>query len=226
MTPSHNPSSHFEEPSLHDQRLDHAVAALKATGARRVLDLGCGSGMLLHRLLAEPQFEQVVGVETSATCLAHARFALQAYLDSDQPKLKLLRASYAVMEEALTGYDAAAMVETIEHVDPGALSTVERAVFGQYRPASIFMTTPNRDYNPLLGLAPGEFREADHKFEWCRARFRRWASDVARRNRYRVRFGGIGDFHPDHGQPTQTALFIREDDLELTHSAEFGTRAP
>lgn len=193
--------------SLHEERLDHALAVLKATGARRILDLGCGSGMLLYQLMAEPQFDQVVGIEKSATCLAHARFTLSRYLNTATPKLRLIHASYTEKNSQLIGYDAAAMVETIEHVEPNDLSSVELAVFGQYRPAFLFMTTPNREFNPLLGLAPGEFRESDHKFEWSRAKFHQWASGVARRNHYRVRFGGIGDYHPDYGQPTQTALF-------------------
>lgn len=192
---------------LHEERLDHTVEVLKATGARRILDLGCGSGMLLYQLAAEPQFDQVVGIEKSATCLAHARFSLSQYLNTASPKLKLMHASYTEKNSQLIGYDAAAMVETIEHVEPSALSSVELAVFGQYRPTFLFMTTPNCEFNPLLGLSPGEFREIDHKFEWCRTKFRQWASGVARRNHYRVRFGGIGDHHPDYGQPTQTALF-------------------
>jgi hypothetical protein len=73
------------------------------------------------------------------------------------------------------------------------------------------MTTPNREYNPLFDLAPGEFREEDHKFEWDRIKFQRWARGVAERNGYQVRFGGIGEFVTDLGHPTQTAFFTRAD---------------
>jgi len=37
--------------SLHDQRLDAVAEVIKSLGARRVLDLGCGEGKLLRRLL-------------------------------------------------------------------------------------------------------------------------------------------------------------------------------
>ena len=48
--------------SLNEQRLGSVVAALKASEAKRVLDLGCGEGKLLRALLAEKQFEEIVGV--------------------------------------------------------------------------------------------------------------------------------------------------------------------
>ncbi|MEX2476352.1 methyltransferase domain-containing protein [Marinobacter sp.] len=197
--------------SLHEERLDFVCRTLKSTGAQRVLDLGCGSGSLLYRLLANEQFEEVVGLEDSGLSLQQARSILAPYLDETPPRVRLIRGSYAESNPALAGYQAAAMVETIEHVRPEQLSQVERAVFGEYRPGCLFMTTPNREYNPLFDLAPGEFREEDHKFEWDRLKFQRWARGVAERNGYEVRFGGIGEFVPDVGHPTQTAFFTRTD---------------
>lgn len=200
--------------SLHEQRLDQVCTQLAASGARRVLDLGCGSGSLLYRLLALPQFEQVVGLEQSGLSLAQCRTMLASYLkgpfpNGEKPRLKLISGSYTDKNPALANFDAAAMVETIEHVYPRDLSKVELAVFAQYRPQRLLMTTPNREYNPLFDLEEGEMREEDHKFEWDRPKFQQWAQGVAKRNGYRVRFGGIGDVHPQLGAPTQTAWFER-----------------
>ncbi|MBS3803495.1 MAG: methyltransferase domain-containing protein [Oleiphilaceae bacterium] len=195
--------------SLHEARLNSVLSALKATGAKSVLDLGCGSGSLLYRLAQEPQFERIIGLEQSGLSLRQAREMLASVPGSE--RLSLISGSYMDVTQPLTGFDAAAMVETIEHVRPEQLSRVEQAVFGHYRPATLLMTTPNREYNPLFDLAPGEFREEDHKFEWDRPKFQRWARGVAQRNRYQVVFSGIGDFHPDLGQPTQTGLFTRQD---------------
>lgn len=197
--------------SLHEERLDSVFRTIRETGAKKVLDLGCGSGSLLYRLLADPQFEWVTGLEDSGVSLRQARAVLEEFLNEDPPRVELIRGSYAERNPALTGYEAAAMVETIEHVRPEQLSKVELAVFGDYRPGCLFMTTPNREYNPLFDLAPGEFREEDHKFEWDRIKFQRWARGVADRNGYAVRFGGIGEFVPDFGHPTQTAFFTRKD---------------
>jgi len=197
--------------SLHEQRLDFVCTTIRATGARTVLDLGCGSGSLLYRLLADDQFERVTGLEDSGVSLRQARSVLEKFLHEDPCRLQLVHGSYAERNPALTGFEAAAMVETIEHVRPEQLSKVELAVFAGFRPGCLFMTTPNREYNPLFDLAPGEFREEDHKFEWDRIKFQRWARGVADRNGYEVRFGGIGEFVPDVGHPSQTAFFTRKD---------------
>lgn len=201
-----------EMTSLHEARLDHVLQRIKGTGARRVLDLGCGSGHLLYRLAGDEQFVDIVGLEASGQSLLQARKMLADYLGDSSTgtrKLRLINGSYAEPQPSLTGYDAAAMVETIEHVRPETLSNVELAVFGQLCPRVLYMTTPNREYNPVFGLAPGEFREEDHKFEWDRAKFQRWALGVAKRNGYRVTFGGIGDYRVECGHPTQTAFFER-----------------
>lgn len=192
---------------LHEERLERAVQMLQDTGARSLLDLGCGSGSLLYRLLAEPQFTDVVGLEQSGLSLVQARAILKPYMEETPCRLTLVSGSYTDKNPSLVGFDAAAMVETIEHVHPRDLSRVELVVFGQYRPGHVLMTTPNSEYNPLFDLAPGEFRDDDHKFEWTRAKFQHWAQGVAQRNGYAVTFGGIGDYHPDLGQPSQTALF-------------------
>ncbi|MCG6658173.1 methyltransferase domain-containing protein [Halomonas campisalis] len=199
--------SDIEAPDLHQERLRCVAGMLVASGARRVLDLGCGTGTLLQYLLREPQFERLVGLELSGELLAQAKLRLAAPGAAVAARLELICGSYAERHPRLTGFEAAAMVETIEHVPPEALSRVERAVFDGLRPGLLVMTTPNREFNPLFGLAPGEFREPDHKFEWDRARFRDWARGVARRNGYRVALSGIGEWHPRLGQPTQLARF-------------------
>ena len=196
--------------SLHEERLDHTVRVLLNLEGERLLDLGCGQGSLLYRVLREPKFTEVVGLEYSALTLSGTRSMLAEHLEAREdkpPRLRLLCGSYAERHDALVGFDIATMIETIEHVPPRSLSAVEAAVFGQYRPRALYMTTPNQEYNVLFDLAPGEFRDPDHTFEWNRAKFRDWASGVARRHGYAVRFGGIGEHDDQFGPPTQTALF-------------------
>lgn len=193
--------------SLHEVRLAHVFARLKRAGAERVLDLGCGSGSLLYRLAGDPQFKRIIGLEASGLSLRHAREVLGEWMPRGSSRVELIQGSYADPHPSLAGYDAAVLVETIEHVHPETLSQVENAVFSVMRPGMVFVTTPNREYNPLFDLAPGEYREPDHKFEWDRAKFQRWARGVAMRNGYQVGFGGIGETDPELGQPTQTAHF-------------------
>ena len=193
--------------ALHEVRLDHVTNLLVNSDARSVLDLGCGSGALLQRLLESGAFSQVAGLEPSGVSLRNARDRLARWLDGDEPSVSLLRGSFQQPNEACAGFDAAAMVEVIEHVPPRELSGVEHAVFGCYRPRVLAMTTPNAEYNPLFDLAPGEFRDPDHRFEWSRDKFRQWVTGVARRNGYRVRIGGIGEEDPELGAPTHKAWF-------------------
>src|SRR5213076_2638154 len=51
--------------SLNEQRLGTVFAALKASGASRILDLGCGEGRLLRELLKDKQFTEIVGMDVS-----------------------------------------------------------------------------------------------------------------------------------------------------------------
>ncbi len=196
--------------TLHDERLELITGLLLHEGATSVLDLGCGAGRLLALLVHHRQFTRITGIDTSASALAVARGELQPDADT-HPQLTLVHGSYTEVLAYVPAHDAVTMVETIEHLDPGRLSTAERTVFQHYRPRIALVTTPNREYNPLLGLPEGRLRDPDHRFEWPRSRFRSWATGVARRNGYTVRFGGIGEPHPDLGSPSQYAHFTRDD---------------
>jgi small RNA 2'-O-methyltransferase len=193
---------------LHIERLETVVRQLRLSGARSVLDLGCGPGELLLRLAREPRFQRLVGIDISPDALAIARRRLGLGY-ADDPRITLLQASFAQADERLTGFDAAVLLETVEHINPHRLSAVESAVLSHYRPRIIIITTPNQEYNVLHGLPHGVFRHPDHRFEWSRARFRAWARGIARRNDYTVTFGNIGEIHPLLGSSTQMATFSR-----------------
>src|SRR5262249_55989986 len=55
---------------LREQRRGAVLAVVRASGARRVGDFGCGEGDLVRDLLAEPSIERVVAVDVSARALA------------------------------------------------------------------------------------------------------------------------------------------------------------
>ena len=194
---------------FHGLRLDSVLQELLRCGARSVLDLGCGGGELLLRLAREAQFCRIVGVDISAGVLRAARELLQDEPAALAQRVELVEASFAVPDARFAGFDAAALVETIEHIDAHRLSSVERAVFGSFRPATVVITTPNSEYNPIHGAPAGSFRHPDHRFEWPRAKFRDWARGVAGRNGYRAAFGDIGEPDPDLGSPTQMAVLSR-----------------
>ena len=192
---------------LHDRRLDRVASILVAAGARRVLDLGCGSGKLLERLAAEPSVSKVLGVEVGVRDLARAGERIGRLPERLGGKVETVQGSLLYRDRRLSGYDAAALVEVIEHVEPSRLRHLERSVFGHARPGIVVVTTPNREWNVLYGLPEGELRHPDHRFEFDRASFRAWAEGIAGTYGYAVEFDGVGDVDADLGQPTQTATF-------------------
>jgi len=201
-----------EKISLNQQRLGSVLAALRQTGAKRVLDLGCGEGRLLSMLLADPSFTEIVGLDVSPRVLDRTSDRLK--LDTMPPRLreriKLLQGSVMYRDARLSGFDAAAVIEVVEHLDPPRLAAFERVLFEQARPAIVVMTTPNREYNSKFETLPaGSFRHKDHRFEWTREEFRAWASAVSLKYRYTVSFLSVGPDDPAVGSPTQMGLFRR-----------------
>ncbi len=196
----------LEKPmSLQDQRVGAVIATLKSLGARRVLDLGCGEGALLTQLVKERGFEQITGLDVSLTRLRITERKLKREIETGH--VRLLHGSLVYLDDRLQGYDAAVLMEVMEHIEPTRLDMVERVVFEHAQPRAVIITTPNRDYNPLFGLETGKLRHPDHQFEWSRAEFRAWAERVAQQYGYTVRFSGVGAEHPDYGCPTQMAVF-------------------
>lgn len=198
--------------SLNEQRIGSVVAALKGAGARRVLDLGCGEGQLLRALLPDRQFEEIVGLDVSYRALetAKERLHLDRLPAAQAERVKLLHGALTYRDARLSGFDAAAVVEVIEHLDPPRLTAFERVLFEFTRPATAVVTTPNAEYNVRWPSLPaGRFRHADHRFEWTRAEFQAWSRAVAGRFGYSVRFAPVGPDDPEVGSPTQMAVFTR-----------------
>ncbi|MCT7355612.1 3' terminal RNA ribose 2'-O-methyltransferase Hen1 [Streptomyces sp. 15-116A] len=195
------------------QRRDAIVAALRAAGAARVLDLGCGQGQLVQELLRDPAFTEIVGVDVSmrALTIASRRLKLDRMGERQASRVKLFQGSLAYTDRRLGGYDAAVLSEVIEHVDLPRLPALEYAVFGSARPRTVLVTTPNVEYNVRWESLPaGHVRHGDHRFEWTRAEFRAWAEAVAERHGYRVEFSPVGPDDPEVGPPTQMAVFTIE----------------
>jgi len=196
--------------SLNDQRLGTVLSALKASGAQSVLDLGCGEGKLLSLLLKERQFTRITGLDVSHRSLEYAmdRLRYESLPPMQKERLKLLHGSLMYRDERLAGYDAAAVVEVIEHLDKPRLSAFERVVFECARPTTVVVTTPNSEYNVKWEKLPaGQFRHRDHRFEWSRAEFQAWALEVANRFGYKVRFLPVGPVDSIVGSPTQMGVF-------------------
>ena len=198
--------------SLNEQRLAAVLAALRASGAASVLDLGCGEGRLLTLLQPERTFTRILGMDVSPATLQIAvrRLHYDRFTEAQRARLSLVQGSLLYRDKRLEGFDAAALVEVVEHLDPPRLRAAERVVFEFARPGTVIITTPNRDYNPKWETLPaGKFRHRDHRFEWSRAEFQTWANDVAVRHGYQARFLPVGAEDTALGAPTQMGIFTR-----------------
>jgi len=197
---------------LHEQRIGTVLSVLRGVGAARVLDLGCGEGKLLWALLADGQFERILGMDVSwrSIEIATERLKLDQLAEKQRARIELIQGSLMYRDKRLEGFDAAAVIEVIEHLDAPRLAAFERVVFDFARPATVVITTPNADYNPLFPTLPaGQMRHRDHRFEWTRAEFARWAEGIASRFGYSVRIQPVGPEDAALGAPTQMGIFSR-----------------
>lgn len=205
--------------SLNEQRLGTVMAALRASGARRVLDLGCGEGKLLRLLQKDRQFEEIVGLDVSVRSLeiARTRLRLDQVPAAQEHRLRLIHGSLMYRDQRLEGFDAAAVVEVVEHLDPPRLSAFEHVLFEWARPSTVVVTTPNREYNVTWeNVGVERLRHPDHRFEWTRSEFQAWAGALADRFGYAVRFVPVGPEALEIGPPTQMAIFHRTTDERVS----------
>lgn len=196
---------------LHELRLRAVLGAVQRSGARTVADLGCGDGDLLVRMAQAPQLERIVGIDICQASLHRLRQRLAQLPGPAAAEVELVHGSIVADGAVLSSHDCAVLVETIEHLEPDLLSRLERTLFLQMRPRTIVVTTPNAEFNHLLGVPPHRFRHPDHRFEWDRPCFRRWASSAARRHGYVVTCEDIAGSHPRLGGASQMAVFAAGD---------------
>ena len=140
---------------LHDMnplRLEW-IDGLAGLGGKRVLDIGCGGGILSESMAARA--EQVVGIDLAGKALGVARLhALESGVDNiDYREI----AAEALATEAPHSFDVVTCMEMLEHVpDP---ASVVRACAALVRPGGwVFFSTLNRNAKSfLLGIVGAEY---------------------------------------------------------------------
>jgi 3' terminal RNA ribose 2'-O-methyltransferase Hen1 len=195
---------------LWEQRMGAVVSMLKGLGAKTILDLGCGEGKLIRDLMPERSFERILGMDVSSRALERAveRLRFDQLAPSQRERDKLIQGSLLYRDKRLEGFDAATVIEVIEHLDAPRLAAFERVVFEQAHPRHVVVTTPNVEYNVLFKTLPaGAMRHNDHRFEWTRQQFRDWAERVGARYGYTAKVLPIGPEDSSLGPPTQMGVF-------------------
>lgn len=197
---------------LHEQRMGTVLSVLRGLGVKRIVDLGCGEGKLLRYLLVDSQFESILGMDVSWRSLeiAKDKLNLDRLPEKQKGRIGLVQGSLMYRDQRLAGFEAATVVEVIEHLDAPRLSAFERVLFEFAKPTHAVITTPNAEYNSVFETLPaGQFRHRDHRFEWTRTEFETWARRVADKYGYGVRFQPIGPEDVERGAPTQMGIFSR-----------------
>jgi 3' terminal RNA ribose 2'-O-methyltransferase Hen1 len=200
--------------SLHDQRLDRVTEIIQELQPESLVDLGCGSGKLLARVLTKTKIPHILGMDIDSNSLevAKKRLRLGRLPDKQKARITLAHGSLTYRDARIENHDVATLVEVIEHLEPSRLEALERVVFHHAQPRTVIVTTPNREYNVLFEkLGPNELRHPDHRFEWTRGEFQAWAQNVAERHSYSVRFEALGEENETYGPPSQIAIFTRND---------------
>ncbi len=195
---------------LGEQRLDSVLEAVRNVGAGRVVDLGCGEGRLLERLIAEPAVTGAVGVDVSVGALERAerRLKLDTMSERRRERIRLFQGALTYTDSRLRGFDVATVTEVVEHLDPERLDAFAEVVFGHICAGSVVLTTPNREHNAKFQHLDGRgLRHDDHRFEWTRSEFEAWSRGIAERFGYGVEISAVGPVDPVLGPPTQMAVF-------------------
>lgn len=197
---------------LNTQRHEAVHQALIELRASSVIDLGCGPGQFLTRLVKTPSFGRIAGtdVSTRSLQLAARRLHLDKLSERQAERIELFQSALTYEDPRFSGFDAAVLMEVIEHVDPPRLEALEHVVFGAARPGAVVVTTPNAEYNALYEGLVG-MRHPDHRFEWTREEFGAWSDRVADEHSYAVERRGIGETDQTLGAPTQMAIFTRKE---------------
>jgi 3' terminal RNA ribose 2'-O-methyltransferase Hen1 len=197
---------------LNAQRHEAVHQVLLELGARAVIDLGCGPGQFLDRLVKTSSFTRIAGSDVSTRSLQYAarRLHIDRMSERQAERVQLFQGALTYEDERYAGFDAAVLMEVVEHVDSPRLEALERVVFGAAKPGAVIVTTPNAEYNVLYEGLVG-MRHPDHRFEWTRVEFADWSDHVASTYGYAVERRGVGDLDDTLGTPTQMAIFARKE---------------
>ncbi|MDN4617361.1 3' terminal RNA ribose 2'-O-methyltransferase Hen1 [Paenibacillus sp. PsM32] len=177
---------------------------------KQVIDFGAGEGKLSVRLGQIEGVEQVWAVEPSMQSQLRAidRFAkLEGRTDDVIPVITT--GSLFYRDERWIDQDVIILCEVIEHINEVRLPQVIHTLFTDYRPQTLIITTPNREYNEVYDMDTEEIRHADHRFEWTRAEFEQYCTQWIQNRPYTFTISGIGEKHEQYGQPTQMVVFHR-----------------
>jgi 3' terminal RNA ribose 2'-O-methyltransferase Hen1 len=196
--------------TLNRSRMQTVVEEVINTGAKSVIDLGCGEGNLTRLLLREKQIQRIAATDVSFTVLERTKEKLKVdrLHETVSEKLTLFQSSLTYRDKRFEDFDCACVVEVIEHMDLSRLDAFARVLFGFSKPNTVILTTPNVEFNVNYeNMRENALRHGDHRFEWNREQFVAWADSICEKYGYSVKIKDIGDKDDSNTTPTQMGVF-------------------
>jgi 2-polyprenyl-3-methyl-5-hydroxy-6-metoxy-1,4-benzoquinol methylase len=148
-------------------------------GYERHLDVGCGPGTLIGQL--DERFSST-GIDISTTAID---YACRAYASESK---QFFAVSAQALPDECRDYDAATIVEVVEHLAPADLDEVLHATIGRLRlGGKLVVTTPNfHSAWPLVQMLVNRVGEVDYDVQhinrFTRRRLRELLEDVGLTN--------------------------------------------
>ena len=197
---------------LNDLRYEAILNVISTLAHREtIVDLGAGEGRLSVQLGFVDGVKEILSIEPSNKARLKAIERFGQVIDKEgyiEPQS--LAGSLFYFDSRLQNKDIIILCEVIEHIDQERLPKIFDTILQDYRPKTLIVTTPNKEYNVVYDMDEA-MRHDDHRFEWTRAEFAQHVEKWTQNYPYQISIQGIGEEHPAYGQPTQMAIFRREE---------------
>ncbi|KAG5874738.1 hypothetical protein JTB14_011979 [Gonioctena quinquepunctata] len=197
------------------------------TKIKKLCDFGCAEFGLFVFIKRLSSLNEIFCIDIDEDTLRYHSRKIQPltieYLKRREEPLQVtvFAGSVADPDYRLRDTDAVVAIELVEHLYPDVLDAFPYNVFCFIEPKIAIVTTPNADFNVLFSSDSKRMRHYDHKFEWDRAQFEEWATNIVSRfPDYTVSFSGIGEgpSGTEHlGGCSQMAVFVRKDLLHNSY---------